>query len=661
MDIHGILFVEFKKYLNAKFGGDTWANMRRNIKLDCDTFKSPQRYPYEDLLKIVQATCQITGLSQEFIFEDFGEYIGLKFVDMFWYVVNAKWKTLDTLEHSLEIVSIIAKSGKYNFHMKCERTSASEVVVVCKFLPEVHLMLKGSIKGLSRYHQEQIKIASRSMDGDAWEFTVTLVSEMSQEFIEKQSQILDQLIESVDNSTEEISASQLEYDSDLVTAYDPASKVTTIVTPKTSTYFPGYEIVKEIGAGGMGIVYKAKQHSLDRFVAIKMIAPSLSSDEIFVKRLQTEAKVMAQLQHANIVSAIDFGFQEDSYYIVMEYVEGRSLQQHIKENGPLSEKKVLKLALAIANALECLDENQLVHRDINPSNILIDKNNIPKLTDLGLVKSSEFEDELGTSSDMWVGTPQYMSAEQIQSEQDLDIRSDIYSLGATLYYAITGKHRFRAASSVAVVYYQMLLEPPLLEEDMNVFPPHLGDILYKMLEHKPENRYQNPEELIVDLKLALSGSSRRVKKLRETKKSKRNNVKRLSKIHCVRGNEFFHQRDIEAAIDCYNKALEIDPELAVAYHNRGKAHHHCNEMMDAIVDYSEAIHCNPCLAKAYKNRAVAFLQTKNYQTAISDFRKYLELKPNALDIHKIKKYIRQCSKALSRHSKRNSVEYESQH
>lgn len=658
MEIHGILFVEFKKYLNAKFGGDTWANMRRNAKLRSDTFRSPQRYPYEDLRKIVKATSEITGLSQEFIFEDFGEYIGLKFVDMFWYVVNANWKTLDTLEHSLEIVSIIAKSAKYDFQMQCERKSPSEVVVICSVLSEAHLMLKGSIKGLSRYHQEQIKVTSSSIDDNKWEFRVTLVSEMSQEFIEKQSQILDQLFESVDNSTEEVSLSQLEYDSDLVTAYDPASKVTTVVAPKKSTYFPGYEIVKEIGAGGMGIVYKAKQHSLGRYVAIKMIAPSLSSDEIFVKRLQTEAKVMAQLQHANIVSAIDFGFQEDSYYIVMEYVEGQSLQQYIKENGPLSEKKVLKLALAIANALECLDENQLVHRDINPSNILIDKHNTPKLTDLGLVKSSEFEDELGTSSDMWVGTPQYMSAEQIQSEQDLDIRSDIYSLGATLYYAATGKHRFRAASSVAVVYYQMLLEPPLLDEDMNNFSPHLGDILYKMLEHKPENRYQNPEELIADIKSA--GSSRKVKKLRIHHKSKRTNVKRLSKIHCVRGNDFFHQRDIEAAIDCYNKALEIDPELAVAYHNRGKAHHHCNEMMDAIVDYSEAIHCNPCLAKAYKNRAVAFLQTKNYQTAISDFRKYLELKPNALDINKIKKYIRQCSKALSRNSKRSSVGHESQ-
>ncbi|WP_372368105.1 protein kinase [Candidatus Uabimicrobium sp. HlEnr_7] len=659
MDIHGILFVELKKYLNAKFGSDTWGNLLQNVSLDYDTFKSPQLYPYEDLLSIIQSACEMIGLSQEFIFEDFGEYIGLKFVDIFWYAVNPNWKTLDTLEHSLEIVTIITTWSNYNFEMNCERIADNEVCIACEVIPEVRSMLKGSIKGIARYYHEQVEVAVNCISGENWAFSVTLISQMSLEFIEKQSLILDQLIESVDNSTEEISLSQLDFDSDLVTAYDPATKVATVVVPKKSVYFPGYEIIKEIGAGGMGVVYKAKQHSLDRFVAIKMIVPSLSSDEIFVKRLQTEAKVMAQLQHANIVSAIDFGFQNDSYYIVMEYVEGQSLQQKIKQNGALSEKKVLKLGLAIANALECLDENELVHRDINPSNILIDKNNIPKLTDLGLVKSSEFEDELGASSDMWVGTPQYMSAEQIQSEQDLDIRSDVYSLGASLYYAATGKHRFRAASSIAVVYHQMLLEPPLLEQDMATFSPNLGEILYKMLEHKPKNRYQNPEELVSDLKAALSGTTKKIKK-RTPKKSKRNSVKRLSKIHCVRGNEFFHQRNIEEALDCYSQALEIDPELAVAYHNRGKVYHHCNKITEAIVDYSEAIHCNPRLAKAYKNRAVAFFQTKNYQTAVSDFRKYLELKPNALDIQKIKKYLRQCSKALNRSSKRQKMEYESQ-
>lgn len=657
--MYGIAFIELNKYLNAKFGKEAWNNLLQHAGLDCDTYKASQEYLYADISSIVQATFEMTGLSEEFILEDFGEFIGVKFVDVFWYAIDPKWKTLDLLEHLPKIGNIVSRNTNCNFGIECRKSGDKEVTILYLLIDPKYFLLKGFIKGISRYYHEQIEISIANVSRNIWELKITYVSSMSVAFIEEQSEILDELItKSEDKFNAEISSDD---NSALVTCVDMGSQVEMVAeipVPQKNIYFPGYDIIKEIGAGGMGIVYKARQKSLDRFVAIKVMAPYLDQDEIFLKRLETEAKVMAQLQHPNIVSAIDFGFQNNSYYMVMEYVESQSLQDWVKNKGPMSETQVLKLAFSITNALKCLDENQLVHCDINPSNILMDKHDIPKLTDLGLVKTPKFEAELTHAPNSWIGTPQYMSTEQIQSEQDLDIRSDIYSLGTTLYYAATGKHRFRAASSIATVYYQMLLEAPVLEKDMKQFSVHFGEILYKMLEQKPENRYQDPEELITDIKSVMTGSTDKIlaKKKKRSKKSKKTNVRRLSRIHCVLGNEFFHKRKFNPAIDCYDKALEIDPEFAGAYHNRGKVFQYQGNTTKAIVDYSDAINCNPILAKAYKNRGLVFIGTKNYQAAIIDFKKYLELKPNAIDTHKIKKYILQSSKSMRKKiSKRKPI------
>jgi serine/threonine protein kinase/lipoprotein NlpI len=286
-----------------------------------------------------------------------------------------------------------------------------------------------------------------------------------------------------------------------------ADKTREMLTDKIDVEFPGYEILEELGKGAMGRVYKARQKSLNRFVAIKVVPPAFSSNEMYLKRLELEAKAMARLKHPNIVSAIDFGLQKQHYYIIMEYVEGgKSLRHLIEEKGKLNEQETLEIGLAIAGALKYLADHQLVHRDIKPGNILVDKDGTPKLADLGLIKDTQADMGLtlpGTS----VGTPAYMSPEQLQAQKDIDIRSDIYSLGASMLHAVTGKSRFGDTISVGVIYHKIISQRrPKVKDFGNISEP-LDRILTKTLQPNREDRYQTPQELFGDIQRVLAGNN----------------------------------------------------------------------------------------------------------------------------------------------------------
>ncbi|BBM88289.1 serine/threonine-protein kinase [Candidatus Uabimicrobium amorphum] len=271
--------------------------------------------------------------------------------------------------------------------------------------------------------------------------------------------------------------------------------------------FPGYEILEELGRGAMGTVYKARQKSLNRDVAIKVVRPNLTIDDMYIKRLELEAKTMAKLRHPNIVAAIDFGFHKNLCYIVMEYIPGGvTLQDIIKERDHISEKEALRIGIFIAEALKYLEHNHLVHRDIKPSNILLDRGQTAKLADLGLIKDTKSDSEI-TFPGAAVGTPAYMSPEQLQMDEVIDVRSDIYSLGATLFYALTGKSRFNNATSPGVIYHKIVSQGSAYVRKEKSLSPVIRKVLVKMLEPDREKRYQNPQQLIRDLELARKGKN----------------------------------------------------------------------------------------------------------------------------------------------------------
>ena len=202
---------------------------------------------------------------------------------------------------------------------------------------------------------------------------------------------------------------------------------------------PGYQIMERLGRGSMGTVYKAKQISVDRLVAVKVLLDSLAQNKEFIKRFEREAKIAAKLSHNNVVNAIDAGEVSGRFYFVMEYVEGLTIKDYLDQNKVFEEKEAIRIVLAVAEALKHASHRGLIHRDIKPENVILTKDGGVKLADLGLARLTDDEKWGLSEAGMAIGTPYYISPEQVRGQTDIDIRADIYSLGATFYHMVTGR------------------------------------------------------------------------------------------------------------------------------------------------------------------------------------------------------------------------------
>jgi len=260
---------------------------------------------------------------------------------------------------------------------------------------------------------------------------------------------------------------------------------------------PGYEVGAVIGRGAMGIVYRARQLIVDREVALKVLHPALSGQERLVRRLQREARTTARLAHPHVVTAIDMGETDGMWWYAMEFVDGPSLGMRLRQQGRLKEREALRLFIPLVEALEHLWEHGVVHRDIKPANILIDKAGGARLADLGLAFVEQ--DPQMTGQGGTLGTPHYISPEQAVDSSAADVRSDIWSLGATLYHAVCGRPPFSgesAAEILSAVLYHRVPDPREVEPSVS---KGLALVLRKCMTHDPDGRYQTPRDLLLDL------------------------------------------------------------------------------------------------------------------------------------------------------------------
>ena len=261
-----------------------------------------------------------------------------------------------------------------------------------------------------------------------------------------------------------------------------------------------YEILEKIGIGGMAIVYKAKCHVLNRFVAIKILKDEFTTDSEFIKKFNSEAQAAASLTHPNIVSIFDVGVEDNLYYIVMELIQGKTLKEIIVEDERLSWKWSTNIAIQIASALETAHKNGIVHRDIKPHNIIITEEGRAKVTDFGIAKavSNSTITAFGTT----IGSVHYFSPEHARGGYT-DAKSDIYSLGVVLYEMLTGRVPFDADTPVSVALKQVQEEPIEPVEINPAIPVSLNRIILKAMQKDPNLRYQTATEMLNDLNMAL--------------------------------------------------------------------------------------------------------------------------------------------------------------
>ncbi len=269
-------------------------------------------------------------------------------------------------------------------------------------------------------------------------------------------------------------------------------------------YFGDYEIVREIARGGMGVVFQARQISLNRTVALKMILAGQLADETDVKRFHTEAEAAAHLDHPGIVPIFEVGQHEGQHFFSMAYVEGRSLAQRLAE-GPMPARESAALLLQVAEAIEYAHRRGVIHRDLKPANILLDQDGKPRVTDFGLAKQVRADGGL-TGSGQVMGTPSYMPPEQAGGKRgDVGPAADVYALGATLYCMVTGRPPFQAATAMETVL-QVIGEEPVAPRRLNAtIPRDVETICLKCLEKDPRRRYPSAAALGDDLRRYLAG------------------------------------------------------------------------------------------------------------------------------------------------------------
>src|SRR5262245_4808662 len=267
---------------------------------------------------------------------------------------------------------------------------------------------------------------------------------------------------------------------------------------------PGYTLEARLGSGAMGSVYKAYQKGMKRHVAVKILRRDLTDDPRQVERLQREAALVGKLDHPNIVRGLDTGETDGLVWFVMELVEGYNLRENLAKNGPMAADEAIRVARQLAEALEHAGEHGIVHRDIKPGNVLVGKDGIPRLTDYGLAKG-ESDDAL-TQLDATLGTPQYIAPEQARNPRDADIRSDIYSLGATLYAMLAGEPPFAGETMAATLTKVLYERPKSLAEKAPDASPALAYVVERMMAKDRRHRYQTPDELLRDLRELEAGT-----------------------------------------------------------------------------------------------------------------------------------------------------------
>jgi serine/threonine-protein kinase len=277
----------------------------------------------------------------------------------------------------------------------------------------------------------------------------------------------------------------------------------------SNDHIEGYQIVAPLGRGNMALVFAAKQLNLDRVVALKVLDPKLAFDNDFIERFVTEARAAARLNHPNIVQAYDVGTSKGYHYFAMEYVEGVTLRDlcELKGGARVDEQMAIYAVREVARALQHAETHRLVHRDVKPGNIMISRTGVVKLCDLGLAQRTDAAGKEGVKEEgVILGSPYYISPEQIEGRKDLDSRADIYSLGATLFHILAGRPVFvgRSPEEVCLKHLSEPVPDPRTLPGAMVISQRVVPVLFRMLTKEREHRHPNCAELVADLNRLLS-------------------------------------------------------------------------------------------------------------------------------------------------------------
>jgi serine/threonine-protein kinase len=454
--------------------------------------------------------------------------------------------------------------------------------------------------------------------------------------------------------------------------------------PKTSTQtgagsvIPGYSILARIGRGGMGAVFKAIQLSMNRLVALKILPVTLAKDKSYIRRFLREARSAAQMNHPNLTRVYDVGSYRGVFYFSMEFVEGATLYDLIQSENGLDPETATDIVLQAARGLRHAHSHSIVHRDIKPENIMIATDGSVKVTDMGLAKRMDTAEHDITVTGQVIGTPCYMSPEQITSPKFVDERSDVYSLGATFYHMVTGRRPFMGENSAQTMLKVVGEDPIWPRGDI---PVAVLRVIKRMMAKDPARRFQSVDELINELlyvkqKIFAPHRSRRLPMFKpyshsapgahsgpaaallEAPSRKITLLLAVAALLAVvfavilrpaqpseaapavvphlsydmyfdRGKELGRQERWEEALAHFKAAAGADPSRHAAWYNCGFCLSRLGRYEEAVECLDKAINLDPSSADKYLSRGTVFLELDRLDEALEDFTHVAGLEPES--------------------------------
>ena len=290
-------------------------------------------------------------------------------------------------------------------------------------------------------------------------------------------------------------------------------------------YFGEYKLLEKLGEGGMGAVYKAQETMADRLVALKVLRKEMAGNPGFVERFTREARLAGSLNHPNLVLCHTSGTVRGVQFLVMEYIEGETLKARLnREGGKLPEKETLRIIRDVALGIGHAHEKGIIHRDIKPENILLSKDGSVKLSDFGTAKAYLAEDTLSRTG-VVIGTPHYISPEQVRAAKNIDYRADLYALGGTMYHALTGKVPFDAKTSLEIMKKHLHEELDNPRDINPLISVAAVEIVSKLMAKMPTERYQNADDVVEDIERVLAGQNTLNATLEQNKSSIKQSAK----------------------------------------------------------------------------------------------------------------------------------------
>jgi len=466
----------------------------------------------------------------------------------------------------------------------------------------------------------------------------------------------------------------------------PYSKTQTLQeTPSELTIgssFAGrYQIIEELGKGGMGKVYKAFDTEIEERVAVKLLKPEIAADENMIRRFKNELKLARKITHKNVCRMYDINEHENIKYITMEYVPGEDLKSSIRRMGPLTAGKAVFIAKQMCKGLKEAHELGVVHRDLKPQNIMIDRDGNARIMDFGIARSLKTKGM--TETGMMIGTPHYISPEQVTGK-DLDQRSDIYSLGIIIFEMVTGRVPFEGETPINIAFMHKTEKAPDPRKFNAQVPLDLSRMILKCMEKDKKKRYQSVEEVLSDLReiekeipttdrmlpekepstaramvaklrlkkllipalviiaLAIVGITVR-KYLPQSEISKPSTTPAVSseiENYFAAGREYWEDENYSEAVNQFKKILDVEPENLDAQLSLASILKEQGKIDEAIPEYEKVIALNNLDPRAYNNLGEIFEQKQELEKATNYYRKYLDTAPQDSDFKRINQKIK---------------------